>query len=426
MKPPDFAALALLAVLSALAWHNHRRIATLQATRHELLARSADAGIHPGPEHPVRFSKRRRPDPEAEARRIASGFLAYAVEMEARDLENHPPDRPTRRRIIDQMAQITALNGRQLKILIEEILAARDVDPRIRTKLVLFSINLLTRDHPEKTLKLLVNSRELEDLLNAHSSCPPSDLVPDVLSRLARSNPEMAIAWFHKNRAILPEQAGKRARHQLACGVAATDLRRAFEILGESRPDSSPLPLSLVASCVPKTRESVAAAIVPIREWTSKTEDRKLRDERLGDCLENLYFFRGLRSTPFAPTIEWLENTGLTKKELGFVADVHNFDLTYHIKPEETGQWIEWLAKTFPPEVSRARIGQLVLSQRTRTDAETWRKTAPDTPAKRKAARMIAEDLSQYNPAAAVRWAMTLPAGPEREGLLDQIRPSSP
>ena len=68
----------------------------------------------------------------------------------------------------------------------------------------------------------------------------------------------------------------------------------------------------------------------------------------------------------------WIEQAALPIEEIGFLADASALDLCYHIDPQETGKWIEWLGRTFPEEQIRNRLQQLFKDHRTKAPAQAW------------------------------------------------------
>jgi hypothetical protein len=53
--------------------------------------------------------------------------------------------------------------------------------------------------------------------------------------------------------------------------------------------------------------------------------------------------------------------------------------------------------------------------------AGKWLITVPDGPTKNAAVRSYAETISEYEPQTAAQWALTLPAGRDRENTLRKI-----
>ena len=88
----------------------------------------------------------------------------------------------------------------------------------------------------------------------------------------------------------------------------------------------------------------------------------------------------------------------LTPKELELFGRTVRLDLSYYIKPDQAGQWIEWLGETFPTNTSRQRISQLFSRGRTGPAAKQWLKDAPASPAKDAAIRAYASWIGRDKP----------------------------
>jgi len=206
----------VLAVLAALVWHNHRRIAGLENSRSDLLARLAARGIDPAADRSGGPAKSIRPDADAEASRIADGFIAYAKEMEALGpIAYQQPDKATRQRMISQMDRIMSLNGRQLVVVIDEVAAADGFSENVRWRLLRFLVRHLGRDYPERALNLIVNPSSLSEYLNRNRSGHLKGLVSDIVGDWAGANPESASDWFRENREKLSEETVKAFRPQI-------------------------------------------------------------------------------------------------------------------------------------------------------------------------------------------------------------------
>ena len=90
---------------------------------------------------------------------------------------------------------------------------------------------------------------------------------------------------------------------------------------------------------------------------------------------------------------------------------------------DDTGKWIEWMAEKLPAGDWESKAGGL-MDQWTRNDykaAGAWLNGAAEGPAKQAAVKSYAQAVAPYDPEVAGQWARTLPAGPEREQLLEAI-----
>lgn len=402
MRVPLPATILLLAVLAGFAWHNQHRLNNLRATHRDLSAQAAARGIVLRPNDSGRVARKaRRPrtDSGTEGTRIATEFLAYAAEMKALGQEIQAADLATRQRMMDQLDRIMALNGTQLEHLIGEILAAGDAEDRMRRELLIFSVKRLSIDHPQDTLALLTESSELRDLLNLNSPDTTASLVARALGSWTSLQPAKALAWFREHRDSLSETSLSRAKSSLIYGLAARDLRLALTLRDEF--GESPSGAQYLLSRVDQSPQARTAALAVIREWSTTIADKEQRTKVLNHCLTKLALGNDSASAGFQTTTQWVEAAKLSPKELEFLTRRDQLDLTYYIKPEETGQWLEWFGTSYPPEISSNRISQLMTNRRTKDAAEEWLASAPDSPAKREAIRAYATALARRDPQAA-------------------------
>ena len=115
---------------------------------------------------------------------------------------------------------------------------------------------------------------------------------------------------------------------------------------------------------------------------------------------------------------KWLENAALNREQLAEFCD-----LSYGIKREETGKWIEWIGTKLPVEKSKDNIRRMVQNW-TENDyqaAGKWLAATPDGPSKNISIRYYAETVAKHEPESAAQWAMTLPPGQDRDETLKNI-----
>lgn len=387
MRIPVAATVLLLVALLGFGWHNQLRLVDLRKTQRQLTARAAARGIDPNSAVPA--TRRPRPDPVTEAKTLAAEFIAYAKEMEALGrLGIHSADLATRQRMMEQMDGIMSLNGTQLKILIDEILADGEAEDTMRRHLLRFLIPRLSRDYPQDTLALLTGSSELREILDLNSPSTSASLIATAVGSWAANDPSKALAWFRENSASLSETSLKRIKSSLLNGLAANDLRLALALHDEF--GNPPHGVEYLITRGDQSPQARIAALAVIREWSATLEDEKVGQRVLNDCLAKLALGSDSASAAFLPTTQWIASAKLSPKEFEFITRVDLLDLTYYIKPEETGQWLEWLGRSYPPDVSSRRISQLITNRRTKTAAKEWLATAPDSPAKRNVIRAYA------------------------------------
>ncbi len=121
----------------------------------------------------------------------------------------------------------------------------------------------------------------------------------------------------------------------------------------------------------------------------------------------------------FESAAAWFDGAGLDEAEAkAFTDGIHPWQTG-----ADTGKWIEWMATKVPAESLDTKVPQL-MEHWTRTDyqaAGVWLSGAAEGPGKQAAVESYARTVAPYDPAAAEQWARTLPAGPDRDELLEEI-----
>ena len=164
MKISIAASILILLLAALFGWQNHQRLATVRQSHAKLVADATRMGISIDPSHPddpVRITKRERENKEVDAKAAAVEFIAFAREMEAMEKKGRQPDDAQQKRIMDIMDRMMALDSAQLKIVIAEVRAAKDLKDETRQGLIGFSIMTLANDHPQAALALFTQSSDL-------------------------------------------------------------------------------------------------------------------------------------------------------------------------------------------------------------------------------------------------------------------------
>jgi hypothetical protein len=94
------------------------------------------------------------------------------------------------------------------------------------------------------------------------------------------------------------------------------------------------------------------------------------------------------------------------------------------VRVGETGQWLDWLARTgIPDEVSKERAFELA-SRWTEKDylaVGQWLNSSPNSPEKSAVASAYAVKTYLYDPESAMKWIQTLPQGSDWTKALQTI-----
>ena len=419
MKVSIAASILILLVAALFGFQNHQRLATVRASHAKLVATAAKLGVSidlSNPGDPVRITKRERENKEADAKAAAAEFITFAREMEAMEKKGGPPDEAQQKRIMEFMERMMALDSSQLKVLIAEVRAAKDLKDETRQGLIIFSIMTLSNDHPQAALTLLTESSDLfeQNGMSEH-------VVSTALAKWGKDDPLAALEWVRKNSAKFPDLITDDAKRGLVTGAAIQDPKLAFKLIGELGFKETHGTVSNITRAA-KTPEERSATLAALREHEATIKDEKARKEFSNQAVSG--FADAVGKDGFDAGSKWIGEAKLTPDELESLTG----GLSHSIKDGEQGKWIDWIGKTLPPEKTEDNIRSIVRKW-TRDDyqaAGKWLAAAPEGPAKNASVRSYAETISQYEPETAAQWAMTLPPGKDRDRTLRSIHRNWP
>ncbi|TAG11703.1 MAG: hypothetical protein EAZ42_00120, partial [Verrucomicrobia bacterium] len=156
MKISIAASILILLVAALFGIPQHQRLAAIRESHAKLTAAAAQLGIflNPSqPHHPVLITKRERENKAAEAKLAAAELIAYSKETQAIHLnsgllfgEQHLAWRRLNNKIMERMI---SLNPSQIKIVIAELNAAKDLKDRTRQNLIEMALLTLSNNHPQ-------------------------------------------------------------------------------------------------------------------------------------------------------------------------------------------------------------------------------------------------------------------------------------
>ncbi len=419
MKISIAVSILILAAAASLGWHDHQRLTTVRGNHAKLVAEAARLGISVDPNNPsdpVRITKRERENREAEAKQAAVEFIAFAKEMEAIEKKGGPPDEATQKKIVDFMDRMMALDSAQLKILIAEVRAAKDLKDETRQGLIGFSIMTLSSDHPQAALALFTESSDLfkDNGMGNH-------VVSSSLAKWAKEDPLAALEWVRKNGEKFPDLVNDDAKRGRISGTAAQDPALAFKLVGElGFKDGSQAISSIMRAA--QTPEERTATFAAYRVHLASLTDDKARSALSTPAISALGGNLGREG--FQSATAWIETAKLSDEELQGVAS----GLNHSVKSAETGQWVEWIGEKLPPDKADRNIRNMVRNwvENDYQAAGKWLAATPDSPAKNISVRSYAETVARYEPETAAQWAMTLPPGADRDTTLKKIHDNWP
>ncbi len=406
-------ALLILAIGSTLGWRDHQRAVAVRADRDLLVARAAALGISYDPAHPgakERLTKRTRADEDGVAREVARDFIAFAKEMESAQKKGGGQEEATQKRIFDLMDRMASLDAGQLKILISQVRAAPDLSDEMRQGIIGFTIMTLAKDHPQAALAVYAESAgDFKD------SGMGQHVIGTALSEWAKTDPLAASDWIKKNAAKFPELPVDYVKRKIIAGAATEDPALAFRLMGELGLGKSADAISDIVRTA-KTPEERTAMLAALRSHVA-TLDKERAESHTASAMQA--FGVELGSAGYESATAWLDSTDLAPGELANVTTI----LSSNVRGDDIGKWVGWMGGKLPAKEAAEPIRRMITNwtQNDYQAAGKWLAAEPAGPTRDASVRGYAETVAAYEPETAAQWAMTLPAGKQREETLANI-----
>jgi hypothetical protein len=420
MRVPIYVTVLLLAAAAGLGWHGRQQLAALRVTHAELVQQAAARMISPIRQAlPKEVAPRTRTDSEADARWVLAEFLAKARELGPQG-DKLWADDATRKRVDELMGLMNSLRGKQLVIVIDEVLKANDVEDRLRGKLFNLVLHKLGEENPQLALTLFTDRPGLLALYCDNSS-DADHFVSVAAPAWVKLDPDAATAWFKRNKHQLNDELFKVAAGGITHGLKTFDPLRALEFAQAEAPGYLKESIEYLFADNGEAPENRDACLAALRQWSAGIANETERNEMRAKALRCIAFGTGLRNeTNFNSVSRWIEAANLSATELGFLSDEK---VIFHFKREDAGHWIAWLEGKIPPDIARERTLRL-FSEWTARDplaAGNWLTNAPESASKRTAARAYAETVFPYDRDTAIQWVLTLPDGGDRDHTLKSL-----
>jgi hypothetical protein len=199
------------------------------------------------------------------------------------------------------------------------------------------------------------------------------------------------------------------------------DLPLVFECLAEASPEFQSKYLGGALEHYADTPLHRAELFEEMRAFASTPEQMELVRGQMSDLL----FDRPDAKVTFVEANELLQSANLSSEELVCATK----DMEKKVRVGETGQWLDWLAKTeIPDEVSKERAFELATrwTEKDYLAVGQWLNSSPDSPEKAAVASAYAAKTYPYDPVNAMKWVQTLPQGPDRTKALQSIYQGMP
>jgi hypothetical protein len=413
MKYSIWLTIVILALGAAAAIHQRQQVSALRQEAGQLSLQARKYGLDPAS---AQQSRRSRADHAGEVARLAEEIISMAEKTQAFD--GASPDDATTRKAMELVATLAKLDAAQFLQVIKRLREGSDAQAdAARARLVGFALLTLADDRPHVALAVCA---ECGDWLG---KSPPGDqVVTTALGAWARQDPVAAFDWLDKNTGKFPQAGSDEAIDAILDGAARHDPLLAFRLLDRLDGREPQESLTAIIGTADESPEQRTALLAALRTHLATMQDPEQQSEVRAKALELMA--RGIDSQDFAETSDWLAAQRFTPQEIADFAS----GLTYFTTGRDSGNWIDWLAGHLPPGQLADPVREIVgeWTQQDYLAAGTWLSAAADGPAKAAAVEAYAAAVAEYEPQVAEQWALTLPAGLQREATLRAIRENWP
>jgi hypothetical protein len=410
MKASLFLSLLILAAGGLLGWKQHRQLATVRETHRLVVEEARTLGLTPDAllkaGKPPQPTKSTRDDPQAkinEAKSFAKELIDFAKKMKEFEKSGEQPDENLQKQIMQTIARFMELTPAQIKVVVAEMKASPDLDDKMRGDMIDFSIMMLANEQPEAAIALYTESSDLKDRRGTGSH-----VVTMALGKWAEKDPVAALEWVKNNSEKHSDVISDQTKTAILAGAAKQDPKLALGMVTDLGVKEDHLVAQSLARSA-RTPEERSALL------------QTLRSETKGELSERTLNSLGgtLTSEGFESSQAWLASAKLSEKETEAIAQ----GISSWQSGAETGKWLEWMDGKVSEDTLKRKTDELV-RQWTSNDykaAGEWIGTLSDGTTKTAAIKTYANTVAPYEPEAARQWANSLPAGKERDQLLENI-----
>ena len=412
----------ILALGVTISWQDYQKLAAARASQSQLTANLAEMGTHferTQGENNVGISKRQRENKEEDHHESSSGIITLIGEITA-DIKNggnFDPASSAKLRSLE--TRLKSLDATQWRALFAEIQAGEVFEEYGNSNAILSSmmmemgIYFRDSDQPQTILALATqfpalfkdNEKSLEGM--------SSNLV-----LLTKEDSTAAVAWLRENHVtFLGLAANSDISNDMLSTVAMKNPLVAFQLIDELGIEDRNDSVSYIGQCA-ENAENRTAIFAALRQYVSGLPEGEERDQALNGGVTGLMGSAMMQG--FEVGTEWMTHAGITPDQYVLVFD----------KLAENGsgfvgasQWIDWLIPHLPQEQVAEKVSDLVTSwvKEDYKSAGEWISHNADGPLKNAAIHAYSYEVAAYEPAAAVAWAMSLPAGENREQALEDV-----
>lgn len=410
MKASLTLSLLILAAIGLIRWKQNDRLNLAREAQRHLVAEARALGFSQesiATAGKSSFAARRgredAPDRVAETKAFARDYISFTLEWKAAEKAGQPLSDERRQKwgsgFHDKLAK---LDLSLIKVIMAELRASPEIDDERRASMLHACIEMLGEENPDSALALFMDSL---DLLKMDGR--GQHVINSLLTKWAAKNPLGALEWLRKTGGNYPILMTAQAKAAVVAGTSKHDPKLALGMFGTLNPEERTYITSGLALSA-QTADERTALLGALRDF--EKNDAELVKRTLGSLANQI------AEENFETGSAWLSSVKLSDAEMKIV--IENLE-PYQTKAN-TGKWIDWLSDKMSDNELHWQVINTVSHWATEDyrAAGEWISASPDGPVKEAAARSYVRVLTPHEPAAAAQWALTLPAGKDRDELL--------
>lgn len=401
----------------AVGWHGHQTLESSRARNARAVSQAAALGISVGTlgkKDAAPVTRRERESSEEAAKREAAELFALLKEGDAAEQDE------TDAIFEKALGRLMTMGPEATEMLVRQVLEDKQLTPDNRGGLLSLLLSKLMEDNPRAVLRLLpdisgISGDEREDK-RAHDL-----FLGTSLTNWGKKDPRAVGKWIRENGHRFPGAINDSVKMGVLSGTATRDPGLALDLMDEMDIEDKDRALIVIVRAV-KTPKERTTTLAEIRARFSRSPGKDPDEGKMRSAVRELAV--GTLQGGYESATGWFESASLDPAEMTVVGSV----LEYHHTYKETGRWLDWLGKSLPADKAGEPIGR-IMTQWTELDyqaAGKWLAAAPEGLAKNASVQAYAAAVSKYEPGTAVQWAMTLPAGKDRDATLRQIHQNWP
>ena len=401
--------LLILLLFVAFLWsgvHETLEMRRLKTEQEALTARATEIGLPLYDESVgARYSTRKssRPsDTKIPAERLKDEILAAYHRLKSLEDSEDPENRlKVEAEVREWIGRLIDLSPKELKRMITDLTSDLSLDPKEVRELVSISLNLAASRQGETAAELALAYRR------------QGGSVTGVIGGWAQQDPSNAFAWLEKNKEALGKDYAK-AQEEAVKRSVGRDPALALHELAKVHLSG----LEEVARGLAENLHDDASRAAFAEELRSKTPGGLFVSDDLSTCA---FSALGRSLSKQSPDESSDTIRSLSPAEAAWVADgvSSSNEALNHAEA-----WLDWMGKSQSAEDPLAPVPSLLtkwISDDYRAAGE-WINRQPQGEFRNKAAANYAGMMAKRFPDTAKDWANTLPEGPEKRRLLEDLK----